>query len=263
VKASVCALVEAGDVPGRNPLIGPLRQSLTDAGITLGVYDPTRGFTPPEDLPVADLYLLKGDHPLVLTAAGCVADLGGRCLNDLAATEAAADKARTYARLAAAGIPIPASTVVAERNELGDALKRGARWVKPLRGAHGEGVALLDVGEEHRAPPGPWLVQEPVEGDGSVLKVYGVGAQVAVRRARTEPGRVDVARHPVPRPDPAVVDAAVAAAAAARLVCFGADIVSGPSGPLVIDLNAFPGYRTVDEAPGWITTAVRCALEDR
>ena len=260
---TVCALVEAGGVPGRNPLLGPLAACLSDHGIVLNVWDPTRGFTPPEEPPPANAYLLKGDDPLVLTAAGCAADRGALCLNDLSATEAAADKGRTYARLASAGLPVPESVVVGDRQALGRALARGPRWVKRLRGAHGLGVGLLDAGEEGEAGEGPWLVQEPVEGDGSVLKVYGVGSHVAVRRAVTQPGRVDVPRHPVADPGSRLADIAIAAAETFGLMCFGADFVSGPDGPMLIDVNAFPGYRSVVEAPVWVAHALRAILKRR
>ena len=99
-------------------------------------------------------------------------------------------------------------------------------------------------------------------GDGYDLKVYGVGRRVAVRRARFTPGRVDAAREPVEHPDPGLGRIAVAAAEACGLECFGADFVVGPDGPVLVDLNAFPGYRGVGDAPAWVGDAVLAALEE-
>jgi glutathione synthase/RimK-type ligase-like ATP-grasp enzyme len=97
-----------------------------------------------------------------------------------------------------------------------------------------------------------------VPGDGHDRKVYGVGDRAAVRRMRFSPGRVDAVRLPVI--DPALVELGIAAGAAAGLVCWGADFIEGPQGPVLVDLNAFPGYRTIDDAPSWIAEAVVTAL---
>lgn len=44
------------------------------------------------------------------------------------------------------------------------------------------------------------------------------------------------------------------------MVCFGADFVLGGDGPVLVDLNPFPGYRSVEEAPAWVAEAVLAAL---
>lgn len=258
----VCALIEAGGVPGRNPLLAPLREELASDGVELVAWDPTGAFALPPHPPEADLYLLKGDHPAILSAAACLADAGARCLNGFEASAAAADKARTLARLDRAGLPVPASSVAGNADCLAALLAPGPRFVKPVRGAHGEGARLLGPGEAALAGPGPWLVQEPVTGNGYDLKVYGVGRQVAVRRARFTPGRVDATREPVERADPALARMAIAAAQTCELDCFGADFLVGTDGPVLVDLNAFPGYRGVDEAPAWLRRAILAALEE-
>lgn len=259
-RGRVCALVEAAGEPGRNPLLPPLARELAAAGVELVVWDPTGRLPLPVEPPPADLYLLKGDHPAVLGAAAAVAAAGGPCLNPFPATAAAADKALTLGRLAAAGVPVPVSEVVGTRPALAAALAEGARVVKPVRGAHGDGVRLLGPGDEDRAAAGPWLVQEPVQGPGWELKLYGVGDRVAVRRTRFAPGVVDGPRLPVERPAPGLVELGRACAAATELVLWGADVVPGPDGPVVVDVNAFPGYRTVAEAPARVAGAVLDAL---
>jgi ribosomal protein S6--L-glutamate ligase len=261
VTARVCAVVEAAGVRGRNPLLPPLAEVLSARDVELVAWDPTCGIDPLDlRAPDADLYLLKGDHPLCLAAAALLADAGAPCLNPAEATLAAADKARVLARIAAAGIPVPATRVLADRAELAGALAGGPRVVKPLHGAHGAGVLLLGPGEADRAADGPWLVQEPIAGDGFDRKVYGVRDRAAVRRMRFEPGRVDGVREPVD--DERLARLGAAAAAAAGLVCWGADLIDGPDGPVLVDCNAFPGYRTVAEAPGWIAAAVIAALRE-
>ena len=257
----VCAVVEAGSAPGRNPLLPPLARALAARGAELSVWDPTGCFLLPPEAPSADLYLLKGDHPGVLTAGACLADAGARVLNSLDATLLATDKARALARVAAHGVPVPSTVVVGDRRALAVALRAGPRIVKPVRGAHGSGVQLLDQGQQADAGDGPWLVQEPVGDGGRDLKVYGVGDRCAVRAMRFTPGVVDAPREAVTPPD-GLQDLARTAAGACGLTCWGADFLLGPDGPVLVDLNAFPGYRSVDEAPQWIADAALDALRD-
>jgi ribosomal protein S6--L-glutamate ligase len=260
VNRRVCAVVEAGDAPGRNPLLPPLATELRRRGIELVVWDPTRAVDLPPAAPAADLYLLKADDLAALSAAGCLHDAGAGCLNDYEATAAAHDKGRMLARLARAGLPVPASSLIGSREALSDALAAGRRFVKPLLGAHGDGVRILAPGEANAAGEAPWLVQEPVGAvDGIVLKVYGVRERVAVRRMSFQPGVVDALREPV-EPDQELVRLATLAAEAAGLVCFGSDFIITDDGPVLVDVNAFPGYRSVPEAPRWIADEIESAL---
>lgn len=261
MRRTACIIVEAAGVPGRNPLLAGLGVELARRGVDLVAWDPTGGLDLPPRPPDADLYVLKSDHPLAMAAAGCLHDTGAPCLNGYLATEAAQDKARGLARLSREGVPVPATRLVAERADLAVALACGGRFVKPLRGFHGIGAGRLGPGEADRAGPGPWLVQEAVgEGD-SVLKVYGVGRRIALRRMTFRPGVVDSARQPVADGDTTLGELAYRAADAAGLVCFGADFVMGSGGPVLVDLNPFPGYRSVDEAPGWVADAVMAGLD--
>jgi ribosomal protein S6--L-glutamate ligase len=258
---TVCAVIEAKGVPGRNPLLPPLRERLAERAVQLVEWDPTGAVHLPPRAPDADLYLLKADDPVALAAAGCLHDAGAPCLNSYDATEAAHDKPRTLARLLRAGLPVPTTWLVSEPEALEGTLEESPRFVKPLRGAHGEGAGLLRPGEGYRAGPGPWLVQEVV-GDGSpfVCKVYGVGTRTAVRRMRFSPGVLDAAREPVEDVDPAITRISTAAAEACELDCFGVDVLFGEDGPVLVDVNAFPGYRGVPEAADWIAEAIAARL---
>ena len=260
MRRRACVIIEAGAAPGRNPLVAGLRAALGRRRIDLVAWDPTAGVDVPPSAPEADLYLLKADHPVALAAAGCLHDAGAACLNGYLATAGAQDKARVLARLAAAGVAVPPTRLVAERADLAAALAGGPRFVKPLAGFHGVGAGRLGPGEAGRAGPGPWLVQEAVGRSDTVVKVYGVGDRVAVRTMEFRPGIVDGDRRPVPGADPLLGRLARRAAEAAGLVCFGADFVVGDDGPVLVDLNAFPGYRSVAEAPGWVTDAVVAEL---
>jgi ribosomal protein S6--L-glutamate ligase len=93
-------------------------------------------------------------------------------------------------------------------------------------------------------PTGPVLVQEHVRGCGEDLKVYVAGEEVfAVRKpfsadSFTRPGR------PVPV-TPEVREMALRCGAACGLGLYGLDVIESPDGPVVVDLNYFPGYKGV------------------
>ncbi|WP_051745022.1 ATP-grasp domain-containing protein [Streptomyces yerevanensis] len=258
-RARACVLVEAGSDTGRNPLLRPLRAALAVRDVSCTAFDATAPWTP-ADLPTADVFLVKGGDPAVLCAAGAAADAGGACLNDLTATLRAGDKARVLALLDRAGLPVPATTVAADANAVADLLRTAGtpRFVKPLHGQHGQGAGLLRPGERP-AGAGPWLVQEVVDGPGFDYKLYGVGGLAAVRRVHVEPGRVDGPRVPVPDPDPGLVRLGLRTAELCGLVCWGVDIVTCADGPVIVDVNAFPGYRGVPDAAGWIADAALAA----
>lgn len=253
----VCAVVEASGVEGRNPILEPLGRRLAEHEVELVTWDPTLSTELPPQAPDADLYLLKADDPAALSAAGCLADEGAPFLNSYWATEAAHDKARTQSRLVRAGLPMPATRLVSAAAQLAAELEAGPRFVKPVRGAHGDEAGPLGRGEAESAGPGPWLVQEVI-GDGSsaVLKVYGVRSQTAVRRMVFVPGVVDAPRECVDDADQSLARMAVTAAEVCRLVCYGVDFVIGRDGPVIVDVNAFPGYRDVPDAAEWLAAAV-------
>ncbi|MCP9969050.1 MFS transporter [Actinomadura madurae] len=121
--------------------------------------------------------------------------------------------------------------------------------MKPLRGRLGRDAGTLYPGE-HPAGGGPWLVQDVIDGPGFDYKVCGVDDRAAVLRVRVEPGCPDVPRVPVPDPDPSLVRLGLRTAEACGLVCWGIDVVTCANGPVIVDVNTFPGFRGVPDAAG-------------
>jgi ribosomal protein S6--L-glutamate ligase len=199
-----------------------------------------------ELLPEHDLYVLKSHTELSLSIAAALDEQGARLLNPLAACAATQDKVRCHRRLAAAGLPVPRTLVTGDCDSAAGALRSDAPLVvKPLRGHRGVGVEVIAEPERLRgrvSPRTPVLVQDFVRGPGEDLKVYVVGRRVwAVRKpfspfSFTQPGRpVSVSRD--------LADIALRAGAALGLGVYGLDLVEGPEGPVVVDLNYFPGYK--------------------
>ena len=195
--------------------------------------------------PAHDLYLLKSHTELALSVAAGLHAQGARLLNPYPACAAAQDKLLANRRLHAAGVPVPRTFVTGSWQRVAEVLDGRPRIVKPVRGHRGAGVEVVRTAAEveHRpAPSTALVVQDLVEGPGEDLKVYVVGDRVwAVRKpfspdSFTRPGRA------VPV-TPEVEEIALRAGAATGLGLFGLDIIEGPDGPVVVDLNYFPGYK--------------------
>lgn len=162
---------------------------------------------------------------------------------------------RTAALFASAGVPFPASVLVAT-DDPAPAAPSGSRelaglWIK--RGdvhateaadvvrAESTEAALAALADFRRRGVARALLQEHVPGD--LIKFYGVEG------VENKPGWFEffyhrdqvLARHPF---EPSALEAAARRAAAAlRLEVWGGDAIVGPGGePIVIDLNAWPSF---------------------
>jgi len=196
--------------------------------------------------PDHDLYLLKSHTELSLSVAAVLHEQGARLLNPWEACAATQDKLRAHRRLLAAGVPVPRTLVAGDYSCAVPALEgRVPLVLKPVRGHRGAGVEVVRDPEQIRGralPTTALLLQHLVVGPGEDLKVYVVGQHVwAVRKpfgplSFTRPGRaVAVSRE--------VEDIALRAGAALGLGMYGLDAIESASGPVVVDLNYFPGYK--------------------
>lgn len=193
-----------------------------------------------------DLYLLKSHTELALSLAASLHMQGARILNPYPACAAAQDKVLAVRRLRAASVPVPRTFVTADAARLWELLdQRGPLLVKPVRGHRGAGVHVLRTPTDLAALPpltGAVIVQDFVPGPGEDLKVYVVGTRVWAVRKPFSPSSFSVPGRPVPV-TAEVESVALRAGAASGLGLFGLDLIEGPDGPVVVDLNYFPGYK--------------------
>lgn len=199
-----------------------------------------------------DLYVLKSHTELALSLAGSLDAQGARTLNPYRSCMAAQDKIVAFRLLLGAGIPVPATWVTEDLRLLREVVEARPVIVKPHRGHRGHGVHIVrsprDL-DEVPAPEVPVVIQEYVEGEGEDLKVYVVGDEVfAVRKVFSadsfaRPGR--------PSPvDSEIRDIALCCGRVFGLGLYGLDLIEGSEGPIVVDVNYFPGYKGVpDPAP--------------
>ena len=189
---------------------------------------------------------------------------GALVANRIDALLAAQDKLRTSFLLSRIGVPTPPCAVAQTRRATLDALAwLGEAIAKPIAGSLGEGVELASANRAGRKK-----VLERLERDGAVylqgwvpnpgrdLRMFVVGRKVAgsIERVAQDGAIVaNVARGAEVRPirrDPEIEEMAVAATRALGLDWAGVDVVRGPRGPQVIEVNGNPSWQGILEATG-------------
>jgi ribosomal protein S6--L-glutamate ligase len=197
--------------------------------------------------PEHDLYLLKSHTELSLSLAGVLDAQGAELLNPYASCAATQNKIVASRHLRAAGVPIPRTWVTGDPELLRSVAEETSLVVKPYQGHRGVGVHHVrtpaDLGAVSLGD-GPVMAQEYVDGGPEDVKVYVVGEDVfAVRKpfsstSFTVPGRPCAL-------DSELRDIALSCGRALGLGLYGLDVAETSTGPVVIDLNYFPGYKGV------------------
>ena len=197
-----------------------------------------------------DLYVLKSHTELSLSIAGVLDTLGARLLNPYASCITTQDKIVASRRLRAAGVPAPRSWVTGDLTLIAPLVDEMPLIVKPHRGHRGAGISVVRSRSELTAlapPEVPVLIQEYVAGSGEDVKVYVAGDSVfAVRKefsptSFTRPGRAC----PV---GAELREIALSCGRVLGLGLYGLDVLETESGPVVVDVNYFPGYKGIPGA---------------
>jgi ribosomal protein S6--L-glutamate ligase len=243
-------------------LFPELFELLRAAGVDVAVHLP---HTSPDPVPswlfAADLVVNRGLNLAALKAAQRLEDAEVRCCNRIQATLALRDRALVLRSLASAGLPVPATIEVAAWNDLRAAAADRSVVVKTVDGNLGRGAGVLISerdGLPHDAPfAGPYLMQSRIPADGCDRKLYVVGDHVS-GLLKPWPRRTPDAK-PF-SPDPILVGIARRVAVTLNLDVCGVDIVVGADGPMVVDVNPFPGFKGVPDAAGIVTRYLTCTV---
>ena len=233
-----------------------------------GLGRPDEGLDPWRDLEPGDVVVARTRNRFALALLRGADRPGVTLLTPPGPIAAVRDKPHASQVLSAAGIPTPGTYLV----DSPAALRRvpGERYpllLKPHAGDNARGIVL--VGSAGELDDLDWgdsmvLAQEYVESGAQDLKVYAVGDQVwAVRR----PSPLSLPGRTVPQGVERVVVTdelrriAQACRRAFSLDLFGIDVLETRAGPLVVDVNEFPNYTGVDEAPAAVADHVAGVVE--
>ncbi|WP_030901456.1 ATP-grasp domain-containing protein [Streptomyces sp. NRRL F-5126] len=248
---------------------------LTDWGHRVDVVRPGTSLIPVSESIRAgshDAWVLKtvsgGPGLTLLEAAAAV---GLTTVNDARAIRGVRDKALAAAIGRSRGLPVPLTYAAADWRTLTEVpAECFPLVVKPADGSSGRDVHLVATPERlaeqaalseqdgpaaHRG--GGMLIAQPyVANDGTDLKVYSVAGDLYAtqRRSPLHPDRsLPERRVELPREVAAI---AARVGEVYGLDLYGLDVLLGPDGPVVVDVNDFPSFRQVPEAADRVASAV-------
>jgi ribosomal protein S6--L-glutamate ligase len=266
--SSVCFIVDRRE----HPVIAATAEQLA-LEHRVSIVDAQVLRAPEARAPRADVYLLKSRAPWAIARARELEAHGARVVNTPAATDACCDRVLMTTRLAAGDLPRPQTVSFASLRALRDGQRR-PRFpfvVKSRHSRRGDLVAkVAGVAELRRLAAGwtdePVIVQEFVAGDGWDWKLWMIGGNAAAARRRTtlEERRGDDLPVQLDRLPEGWLELAREIGTRFGLELYGVDLLATERGPVVVDVNAFPGFRSVRGAPetlaGFVDGAFRRVL---
>lgn len=217
----------------------------------------------------ADLYLLRSHVAEVVAMIQKLELAGARVVNPCQPTALCGDRIALDEVLAASGLPLPRTWCAADLKDVAEGSTGMAvpfpLVVKSRWSSRGDVVrkvssrsALLDLADER--PGESVIAQEFIDGDEVDRKVYVIDDLVLAvicpsplaTGTRGERRSVHV--------DPEWTRLATEVGRVLRLRVFGVDLVLSERGPMVVDVNAFPGFRGVPQAPGALVRMIEATL---
>ena len=276
---NICLIVDNPDTR-RHPVIGVLLHKLRTSH-SVRLLD-VRGLTSAEAVAqeegraLADVYLLKSHAVQALDVAYRAEQRGALVVNTWSATVACQDRALMAQRMRSTDCPWPQTWNL---GTLGDVLAREDVLaalpfpviMKSRYSRRGDLVVKVHKVEEIQALAPRWrqepvLLQEFAEGDGWDIKVWVIGQQVFAARRRTPLERPTVQEDlPLVAGDVPNEWARVALeiGRAFELRLHGVDLLLTARGPLIVDVNAFPGFRGVHGASSALVALVEQVAAER
>jgi ribosomal protein S6--L-glutamate ligase len=202
-----------------------------------------------------DVVVARSRHPFALALLKEAESLGARTVGSWSAVQQVRNKVRCVLALKESGLPVPETFLASRPGDLAQLEPSSfPLLLKPFQGDNARGIQLVRAPEELTSVE--WseaivLAQRYVEAGGIDVKLYAAGDQVwAIRRPSPLTNGND---RPIPVPvDAALEGLARECAATFELALLGIDLVEGPQGPLIVDVNEFPNYTGIDEAPAAI-----------
>ncbi|MCU7826166.1 RimK family alpha-L-glutamate ligase [Kitasatospora sp. DSM 101779] len=224
----------------------------------------------PERAGRPDVCLLKARTPQALALAGRLEERGVPVLNPVAATAFCQDRQRMADLALAAGLPFAPTRTV----DLADLAERAVDEpvvVKSLHSRRGDLVAAVrDTATARRLaelwPGEPVVVQPLARNDGWDHKLWAVDGRLFAERRRSElaaPAAVAREELPVAAVPDGWPELVRTAGEVFGLQVYGVDILDTPDGPLIVDVNAFPGIRGQEGAPGALAALATAAAAGR
>jgi ribosomal protein S6--L-glutamate ligase len=232
----------------RSAVLEELFAVLTHRGFEVTESTPDTAVQNLDLIPRHDLYILKARTKFAISFAGVLHHCGARLLNPYRPCLTLLDKIVVTAAMRHAGIPTPRSWAAADSALLSTAItERAPHVIKPFDGIHSQGIRVVGGPSELSNGPvtvGPVLIQEFVQGCTERFKIHCVGDRVFATWKPFSLGGTHMAGQPCTVSDE-VRRIALRCGALFGVGLYGLDVLIGRDGPVVVDVNSFPGYSGV------------------
>lgn len=202
-----------------------------------------------------DLVVTRSRHPFALALLEEAEARRARALDSAHAVQRVRHKATCALGLARRRLPVPATLLASGPDDLGGLAESAFPLVvKPVLGDNAQGVRVLATRDELGAVEWdgqPVLAQAYVEAGGFDVKLYVAGDRIwATRR----PGPLSDRDDPVTRVrvTPELRRIAHGCRQEFGLKLFGVDVLESEGGLSIVDVNEFPNYTGVENAPAVI-----------
>lgn len=225
---------------------------------------------------LADLYLLKSHAPQALEVAHYLEQQGATVVNSWASSQACQDRVLMAQRMDEAHLPWPRTRHFSTLGALlqqQDALSSLSfpLIIKSYYSHRGDLVDKVDSLAELHALAAQWsqepiVIQDFAAGDGWDIKLWVVDRQIFAARRRTplEPNapKEDYPIAPQDLPaDWAHITLEIGRVFNLRL--YGVDLLMTDHGPMIVDVNSFPGFRGVPGADDALVALVERLGKER
>lgn len=224
---------------------------------------------------LADLYLLKSHAPQALNVAHFLEQQGALVVNSWAASSACQNRVLMAQRMLEANIPSPQTRSFATLESLLADSYLLASLAFPLiiksRYSHrGDLVDKIRNVEQLQALAAQWsqepvVLQEFVSGDGWDIKLWVIDDHIFAARRRT-PLEANASKEDFPIANEEIpgqwVDIVLELGRAFNLRLYGVDLLITERGPIVVDINSFPGFRGVPGADHALIALVERLLRE-
>jgi ribosomal protein S6--L-glutamate ligase len=230
----------------------------------LAPFEPVPAGSPLDGLEAGDLVVCRTRDPFGLAVLAQAEARGARSYDSSTAVDAVRDKVRSTLALAQSGVRVPETFVFRRPEDLGRLPERlFPLLLKPRDGDNANGIRLVAHPAELGALswPEPVAVAQRYIDVGQVeLKVYVADDEIWAIRRPSPLTRANglVTRIPV---TPALEEIAYACQGIFGLRLLGIDVLESSDGPLVVDVNEFPNYTAIEEAPAVIGALVAAEAE--
>lgn len=275
----ICLIMDNPETP-RHPVIAVALQKLSIRH-TVHLFD-VRPLSSQEAIeqagehPLADLYLLKSHAPQALELAQFLEQQGATVVNSYASSLACQDRALMAQRMDQAGLPWPRTQYV---SSLGQLLSQPELLdqltfpfiIKSHYSHRGDLVDKIHTLAELRELAETWssepvVLQEFASGDGWDIKLWVIDEHIFAARRRT-PLEANASKEDYPIPsdqlpaDWAYITREIGRAFHLRL--YGVDLLQTDRGPMIVDVNSFPGFRGVPGADDALVALVEKIGKER